>query len=112
MLPAGKLLVADELDNSDRQKKLLLQYAKEFETKFERPADTFGGHAWDALSIIAGALKKVGDDRVKLRDEIEKTRGFAGIGGVFKYSPTDHDGLNNDAFVMVKIVNGKWTLAK
>ena len=35
------------------------------------------------LHIIVKALKKAGDDRVKLRDEIEKTKKFVGIGGIF-----------------------------
>lgn len=112
MLPAGKLIVAKELPGMDPQKKLLLTYAEEFQSKYNKPADTFGGHAWDALNIIVMALKKAGDDRVALRDQIEKTKKFAGIGGVFNYTATDHDGLSNDAFVMVKVVDGKWTLLK
>jgi branched-chain amino acid transport system substrate-binding protein len=112
MLPAGKLIVAGELPVFDPQRKLLLEYASEYQTKFNRSADTFGGHAWDALNIIVHALKKVGDDRVLLRDEIEKTSKFVGIGGIFTYSAQNHDGLTNDAFVMVKINNGKWTLVK
>lgn len=112
LLPAGKLIVARDLPGSDPQKKLLLEYAKQFETRYKRPADTFGGHAWDALSILVQALKKAGDNRVKLRDAIETTTKFAGIGGVFNYSPTNHDGLANDAFVMVEVKNGNWTLLK
>lgn len=112
LLPAGKLIVAKELPNSDPQKKLLLKYAKEFQAKYNKPADTFGGHAWDALNIIVRALSKVGDDRAKLRDEIEKTSNFHGIGGTFNYAPDNHDGLTNDAFVMVKVNKGKWSLVK
>jgi branched-chain amino acid transport system substrate-binding protein len=32
-----------------------------------------------------------------------------GISGIFRFSPKDHNGLNKEeAFVMVKIVNGDW----
>jgi branched-chain amino acid transport system substrate-binding protein len=112
LLPAGKLVVASELPNSDPQKKLLVEYDREFQAKFNRPADSFGGYAWDALNIIVRALKKAGDDRPKLRDEIENTHKFAGISGIFNYSETNHDGLTNDAFVMVKIDKGEWALVK
>ena len=112
MLPAVKLIIANELPDSDPQKKVLLQYSREFQERFNRPADHYGGHAWDALNIIVNALNKVGSDRAKLRDEIEKTTRFSGIGGVFNYSPTNHDGLSNESCAMLKIVKGKWTLLK
>jgi branched-chain amino acid transport system substrate-binding protein len=112
VLPAGKLIVANQLPDSDPQKALLLKYISDFQTKFNYSTNTFGGHAWDAFNIIVNALKNAGDDRVKLRNEIEKTKKLAGTGGVFNYSPTDHDGLTKDAFIMVKIVDGKWTLLK
>ena len=57
-------------------------------------------------------MEKAGDDPAKIRDEIEKTQGFVGISGVFNFSPTDHNGLDKNAFVMVKIDGGKWTLLK
>ena len=112
ILPAVKLVVADALPAADPQKKLSLQYAKDFQEKFGRSADHYGGHAWDALNIIVRALEKAGNDRAKLRDEIEKTKDFVGIGGVFTYAPDNHDGLASDSLAMLKIVNGKWTLVK
>ena len=110
-LPAVKLIIGDQLPSSDPQKKILIQYAQTFLKKYGRSADHYGGHACDALNIIVNALRKVGDDRTKLRDEIEKTTNFSGIGGVFNYSPENHDGLK-ESCVMIKIINGKWTLLK
>jgi branched-chain amino acid transport system substrate-binding protein len=111
-LAAVKLIVADQLAGSDPQKKVLKIYADAFQKKYGRSADHYGGHAWDALSIIVEALRKAGnDDRAKLRDEIEKTTNFSGIGGVFNYTPGNHDGLE-ESCVMIKIVKGKWTLLK
>jgi branched-chain amino acid transport system substrate-binding protein len=43
---------------------------------------------------------------------MEKTRNFAGIGGIFSYSALDHAGLTKDAFVLVEIKNKDWTLVK
>ena len=48
----------------------------------------------------------------KIRDAIEATRGFVGISGVFNFSKTDHNGLSKNSFALVKVSNGKWTLAK
>lgn len=112
VFPAGKLLIAEALPNDDERKQVLLDYKQAFEKKFQKGPDTFGGHAWDAIQIVVQALKQAGDDPAKLRDAIESTKGFAGISGVFNMSPTDHNGLTKDSFVMVTIKDGKWVLAE
>jgi branched-chain amino acid transport system substrate-binding protein len=112
IFPAGKLLVASELPDSDPQKSLLVDYAREFQAKFGKPADTFGGHAADALNLVVKALEKAGADKAKIRDELENTRGFVGIGGEFNMSPQDRNGLGRGALAMIKIVNGEWKLEK
>jgi branched-chain amino acid transport system substrate-binding protein len=109
IFPAGKLLVARYLPENDPQKTVLLQYLKDFQEKYGRAPDTFGGHAWDALQILALVLKETGSDKYQLRDGIEKINSFIGIGGIFNYSANNHDGLTPDCLVMVKIVDGEWT---
>lgn len=110
LMPAGKIFVAESLPKNDPQRAVLLKYTQDFKARFNRPPDTFGGHAWDGVQILAAALAKVGPDPVKLRDAIESTKGFVGIGGVFTYSPTDHDGLGIDAVVLVRVENGQFKL--
>ena len=112
ILPAGRLVVAGDLPDSDPQKTLLLDYASQFQKAYGRDADSFGGYAWDAARLVLKAMEKAGDDPAKIRDEIEGTKGFAGVSGVFNFSPTDHNGLTKDAFVMVEIRDGKWSLIK
>lgn len=111
VFPAGKLLVAGSLSADDPQRDILIKYAQDFEREYKRTADTFGGHASDAVSLVVGALNEVGPDSAKIRSHIENTKDFVGIGGVFNFSPEDHNGLTEEAFVMVKVVNGNWTLA-
>jgi branched-chain amino acid transport system substrate-binding protein len=110
IFPCGKLLVANELPDSDQQKTVLVKYATDYKAKFNEEPSTFGGHAWDAIYLVVNAMKKVGDDKIKIRDEIENTKNFVGTGGVFNFSPTDHNGLTKQGVVMIKIVDGKWTL--
>jgi branched-chain amino acid transport system substrate-binding protein len=111
LFPAGKLLVAEQLADGDPQKPVLLAYARDFEAKYG-PRNTFGGHAWDAVQLVARALEKAGPDRAKVRAAIEATRNFVGISGVFDFSPTDHNGLDRRAAAMIQIVDGQWRLAK
>jgi len=52
LLPAGRLLVADSLDDSNPQKAVLLQYKKDFTEKYGKEPDTFGGHGYEAFTIM------------------------------------------------------------
>jgi branched-chain amino acid transport system substrate-binding protein len=103
IFPAGRLLIADKLDDSNKQKKLLLGYKKNYESKFKEDVSTFGGHAYDAVLILSEAIKKGGTDKEKVRAAIENIKGLAGTAGVFNFSPTDHNGLGIDAFVMMTV---------
>ncbi len=110
ILPAGKLLVADQLPAEDPQKELLLEYAADYEAEYGEPADTFGGHAWDAIMLVVNAIEENGAEPAQIREGIENTEGFVGIGGTFNFSEDAHYGLNPDAFVMVTIKDGDWVL--
>jgi len=112
-LPAAALLVGHLLPDSDPQKAVVVNYKKDYEARFKSDVSTFGGHAYDGLMIAVEAIKRAGGtDRAKVRDEIEKTKGYVGTGGVVNMSATDHMGLDLSAFKMLEIRNGDWALVK
>jgi branched-chain amino acid transport system substrate-binding protein len=109
-LPAAALVVADQLPDSDPQKKVLLDYKTKFEAKHGE-VSTFGGHAYDGLFIAVEAIKRAkGTDKAKVRDEIERTKGFVGTAGVFNMTPEDHMGLSVDAFKLLEVRKGNWVI--
>jgi len=112
VLPSGRVIVADLLPNSDRQKKSLIAFVKDYQKHYNAEGDHFGGHAWDALMLLKGAIERGSDNPAAIRDQLERTRNFAGIGGVFTYSPNDHAGLAKDAFVLVEIRKRDFALVK
>jgi branched-chain amino acid transport system substrate-binding protein len=110
-LPAAALLIADKLAPNDPQKPVVVNYTKAFADYAKQPVSTFGGHAYDGLNILVEAIKRAkSTDGEKVRDEIDKTRGFIGTGGVVNMSATDHMGLDLSAFRMLEIKKGDWTL--
>jgi branched-chain amino acid transport system substrate-binding protein len=112
ILPSGRVVVAGQLPKNDPQKKVLLSYIDNYRKHYKVEGDHFGGHAWDAIMLIKRALGSGADDALGIREMLEMTDNFAGIGGTFKYSPQDHAGLTSDAFVLVQIKNKEWTLVK
>lgn len=112
MLPAGKLAIYNMLPKNDPQAKLLREYDQAYRKNFNVEASTFGGYAYDAFLLVAGALKKAGPSAEQIRNGIEQTNKLVSISGVFSMSPNDHNGLNLSAFEMVRIVKGDWSLVK
>ena len=109
-LPAAALVVAEQLPDTDPQKKVLLDYKTKFEAKHGE-VSTFGGHAYDGLFIAVDAVKRAkGTDKAKVRDEIERTKGFVGTAGVFNMTPEDHMGLSVDAFKLLEVRKGSWVI--
>ena len=110
-LPAAGLLVADKLADNDPQKSVVVNYSRTYQQKTGQAVSTFGGHAYDGLMILVQAMQRAKSaDKAKVRDEIEKTKGYVGTGGIVNMSPADHMGLDLSAFRMLEIKNGDWTL--
>ncbi len=118
LLPAGPMLVYEQLPDSNPVKKVAAGYITQYEKKFGTRS-TFGGHAYDAYlllnSAIPEALKKAKpgtkEFRAALRDALEKANVVA-THGVYVMTPHDHNGLDNRARMMVRIDDGKWVLVK
>ena len=119
-LPAGPLLVAEQLPDSNPVKKSAMRYKSAYEKVYGAGSVSgFGGHAWDAgllfSSAVPNALKKAqpGTKEFKqaLRDALESTKELAVSHGIVNMSKTDHLGLDQRSRVMVQVVNGKWDMA-
>lgn len=119
ILPAGPLLVADQLPDDNPVKQSALEYKTKYEAEYgEGTINTFGGHMWDAGMLVAAAIPgalqtgaKPGtpEFRQALRDALEQVTDLSVSQGVINMSPTDHAGFDERARVMVKVVDGKWT---
>ena len=116
-LPTGPVLVADQLPDSNPVKKSALLFTKSYETAYGKgTVSTFGGHAWDAGSLmvqaVPEALKKAKpgtpEFRAAMRDALEQIKEMPGAHGIFTMTPTDHMGLDQRAVVMVTVKDGAW----
>ena len=112
MLPTGKLAVYDAIAKNDPQARLLRSYDQSYKRSFGTEASTFGGYAYDAFLLVAGAVKKGAVTPEQLRNGIEQSQKLVSVSGIFTISPRDHNGLDLTAFEMVKIVRGDWALIK
>lgn len=113
IFPCGRLLVADVLPADHPQKAVLTSYKSEYESLYQEDVSTFGGHAYDAILLLAEAIRAAGSaDTDKVRDALEGLQGVVGTAGVFNLSPTDHNGLTMEAFEMLTVKDGKFAVYK
>jgi branched-chain amino acid transport system substrate-binding protein len=114
IMPSTKLMAWEQLSDRDPQKKAIAEFVRLYtdQYKYDKqfPINTHSGYAWDAIYIIANAMKKAGTDAAKLRDAIEQTKSYVGVSGVYNITPRDHNGLGPDSMIIVQIQGGKWKL--
>jgi branched-chain amino acid transport system substrate-binding protein len=109
VFPASRIVVAEALPDKHPQKAVLVAYKRAYEARYREDASAFGGYAHDAFALLVKAVGEVGPDREKVRAAVEGMK-FVGTSGVFAFGPTDHNGLDVDAFEMVTVKDGKFVL--
>jgi branched-chain amino acid transport system substrate-binding protein len=119
LLPAGPVLVAAQLPDSNPIKKVAMDYTTKYEAAYGKgTTSTFGAHAWDTSILLRNAipvaLKKAKpgtkEFRAALRDALEGLKDVTLSQGIVNMSPQDHLGFDQRSRVLVKIENGAWKL--
>jgi branched-chain amino acid transport system substrate-binding protein len=112
-LPAPALLIADDLADNDVQKKVVVAYKKEYESRYKQEVSTFGGYAYDGLMLAVDAIRRAGSTKKDaVRDALENTKRYVGASGVVTMSAKDHLGLDASAFRILEVSKGSWSQVK
>ncbi len=118
ILAAGPMLVIDEIPDTNPTKKVAQAYIAAYEKQFGMKPATFGANTWDAGILLGRAIPlalraaKPGTEafRSALRDALEQEREVVGCQGVFNMSPTNHNGMDERARVLITIRDGRFRL--
>ncbi|OPX39817.1 MAG: hypothetical protein B1H11_01980 [Desulfobacteraceae bacterium 4484_190.1] len=108
--PAGKPVVPFQLNEDDPVRPVITAFQERMMSRFGVGADQISGHGYDIIWLLYDAFNRCRGNvtRLRLRDSLEKTKGFKGCTGVFNFSPADHDGLGKNDMVFVRIENHKF----
>jgi branched-chain amino acid transport system substrate-binding protein len=119
IMPAGPVLVAAQLPDSNASKKRALDYVTAYEAANGKDSvSTFGAHIFDADVLLQNAIPvalKAGkpgtpEFRQALRDALEGLKEVVYSHGVATMTPTDHVGQDERSRVMVTVEGGHWKL--
>ena len=116
-MAVAPVLVAEQLPNSNVTKKSGIEYVKKYEAvNGPNTRSLFGSTAWTALvwleKAVPVAMKKAKpgtpEFKVALREALENMKEVVTPEGVFNMTPTNHNGLDDRAQVLIQVKNGTW----
>ena len=111
------LVVYDQLPEGNVVKPVATAFAEEYAKRFgPQSVNPFAGYSYDAMLLLRNAIlealkaAKPGTEpfRAALRDALERTRGLVGVSGVYTMSPSNHNGQDERAAVLVEVKDGAW----
>jgi branched-chain amino acid transport system substrate-binding protein len=110
--------VYDQLPDGNPVKPVATAFMTSYTAKFgPASVNPFAGYSYDAMLLLAHAIPAAlakaqpGTEafRMALRDALEQTHDLVGVSGVYDMSPTDHNGQDARAAVLVEVKHGEWT---
>jgi branched-chain amino acid transport system substrate-binding protein len=111
------VVVYDQLQDGNVVKPVATAFMADYIKKFgPQGASPFAGYSYDAMLLLKNAIPialksaQPGTDafRAALRDALEQTRELVGVSGVYTMTPTDHNGQDDRAAVLVEVKDGAW----
>lgn len=91
---------------SSSYKKLEKTYHDAYQSKYQQKPDYGPGVAYDAVNVLADAMRHVGTDPAKIRAYLQKLHGYAGVVATYSFSNSDHRGVGLADVGIVKAQNG------
>jgi len=119
--PTGPLIVPEELPAKFATKAVSTDFTKRYEAAFGAGSrNAFAGYSYDGYLLlnaaVPAALKKAkpgtAEFREALRASLENVKNLVGSHGVYNMTPSNHNGLDERARVLIHVDNGAWRLLK
>jgi branched-chain amino acid transport system substrate-binding protein len=76
------------------------KYVEDYKKEYNEEFDSLFTWNYDAVNVLANAIKKGGEDKAKVREAILATKGFKGALGSFSFTPNG-DGLHEVSVVQI-----------
>jgi branched-chain amino acid transport system substrate-binding protein len=111
------VVVYDQLAADNPVRPVATAFMADYAQKFgPGSASPFAGYSYDAMLLLKNAVPaalKAGQPgteafREALRTALEATHGVVGVSGVYDMSPTNHNGQDARAAVLVEVKDGAW----
>ncbi len=115
---ATPITVYKELEPGNPLSRSIGEFVKAYDGKYGAgKAEIFATQGYDAIGLAVDTVRRyvasgkkgsLEQTRKDLRDELEKTREYAGSVGIFNFTPTDHVGLDKRTLFLVQVKDGRF----
>jgi branched-chain amino acid transport system substrate-binding protein len=102
----GIFAIADAVPDGTKQ---YTDYGKAYRQEYNEPMDAWAAWNYDALMILAKAIKEVGPDRAKIREAILNMKNYEGVLGTYSFNA---NGDGRHAACIVEVQKGQPVLRK
>jgi branched-chain amino acid transport system substrate-binding protein len=111
------VVVYDQLPDGNVVKPVATAFMTDYTKQFgPQSVSPFAGYSYDAMLLLKNAIPialktaQPGTEqfRVALRDALEATHELVGVSGVYDMSPSNHNGQDDRAAVLVEVKDGAW----
>jgi branched-chain amino acid transport system substrate-binding protein len=104
--------VYDALPDSP-MKSEITKFLVPWKAKYQDRDPNWAARGWDAVQITAKAIEQGKSfEGAKVRDQIETITGFQGTTGIYNMSPTVHQGITVNPFLLASIIGGRVIVVK
>lgn len=87
------------------------EFIKKFEAKYNKKVDSWSPYCYDAMYVMADAIKRAGStDKAKIKEAIASTSGFKGATGVTSFKDA-REPLGKDLIVLI-VEDGEYKVEK
>jgi len=94
----GIMAVVDYVPGANE---LTKKYADDYRKEYNADMDSLAAWNYDALNLLVNAMRRVGEDRPKIREALLRTQGYPGVLGTFSFTPNG-DGLHEVSVIQVE----------
>jgi ABC-type branched-subunit amino acid transport system substrate-binding protein len=70
---------------------ILQAFNRRYYERFGEEAEAFAAHAYDGMTLLIGAIRNAGLNRVRIRDELTGVKTFRGVTGTIPFDATWND---------------------
>jgi branched-chain amino acid transport system substrate-binding protein len=111
------VVVYDQLADANPIKPVAAAFMTQYTQRFGAASvNPFSGYSYDAILLLQNAVPAAlkrgqpGSEpfRAGLRDALEQTHELVGVSGIYTMSPTNHNGQDARAAVLVQVQHGEW----
>ncbi|MDI6028049.1 ABC transporter substrate-binding protein [Corticibacterium sp. UT-5YL-CI-8] len=89
------------------------QFLDPWKKKFGDRDPNWASRGWDSVMLAAKAIETGKSfEGQAVRENLEKITGFQGTTGVYDMSPTQHQGISSNPFVVAQIIEGQVRIAQ